>query len=60
MTESLCEADQIAETKFSFFYSMFSLTSAGLLVLVCVLSEGVAAFGSLVHSLQFLGMAGEL
>ena len=57
MTDSLLEGDQVKEIKFSFFYSMFSFWSSGVLVLVCVLSEGVAAFGTVLHSPQFLGLA---
>ena len=45
------------EVKFSFFYCMFSFWSSGLLVLVCTLSEGVEAFGSVLHSPRFLALA---
>lgn len=47
----------VQEIKFAFFYCMFSFWSSGLLVLVCTLSEGVEAFGSVLHSQQFLGLA---
>ena len=47
----------VAEVKFSFFYCMFSFWSSGLLVLVCTLSEGVEAFGSVLHSMHFLLLA---
>lgn len=47
----------VAEIKFTFFYCMFSFWSSGLLVLVCTLSEGVEAFGSVLHSPHFLGLA---
>ena len=57
MTESLTDPEHVQDIKFSFFYSMFSLWSSGVLVLVCVLSEGVAAFGTVLHTQQFLGLA---
>ena len=47
----------VTEIKFAFFYCMFSFWSSGLLVLVCTLSEGVEAFGSVLHSANFLGLA---
>jgi hypothetical protein len=47
----------VAEIKFAFFYCMFSFWSSGLLVLVCTLSEGVEAFGSVLHSPLFLSGA---
>jgi len=42
------------EVKFSFFYCMLSFFSTGILVLVFVLSEGLSAFGSILHSTDFL------
>jgi len=47
----------VTEIKFAFFYCMFSFWSSGLLVLVCTLSEGVEAFGSVLHSAHFLALA---
>jgi len=47
----------VTEIKFAFFYCMFSFWSSGLLVLVCTLSEGVEAFGSVLHSSHFLALA---
>ena len=51
------EVESGSELKFSFFYCMFSLWSSGLLILVCLLSEGLAAFGSVLHSAKFLLLA---
>ena len=58
MTEGLHlhDPETVQEIKFTFFYNMFSFWSSGVLVLVCVLSEGVAAFGSVLHSGQFLAL----
>lgn len=56
MLDQLVETDG-AEIKFTFFYCMFSFWSSGVLVLVCVLSEGVAAFGSVLHRPSFLLVA---
>jgi len=50
------EPESVQDIKFSFFFSLFSLSSSGLLVLVCVLSEGIAAFGTVLHSGQFLAL----
>ena len=50
------EPEGVQDIKFSFFFSLFSLSSSGLLVLVCVLSEGIAAFGTVLHSGQFLAL----
>ena len=50
------EPESVQDIKFSFFFSLFSLSSSGLLVLVCVLSEGIAAFGTVLHSCQFLAL----
>ena len=47
----------VTKIKFAFFYCMLSFWSSGLLVLVCTLSEGVEAFGSVLHSANFLGLA---
>jgi len=49
--------EEASELKFSFFYCMFSFWSSGILVLVCMLSEGVEVFGQVLHSTQFLGLA---
>jgi len=57
MADLLQNPDTVAEVKFSFFYCMFSFWSSGLLVLVCTLSEGLEAFGSVLHSKQFLVLA---
>ena len=46
----------VTKIKFAFFYCMLSFWSSGLLVLVCTLSEGVEAFGSVLHSANFLGL----
>ena len=51
------DAAAVTEVKFAFFYCMFSFWSSGLLVLVCTLSEGVEAFGSVLHSPRFLALA---
>ena len=48
----------IQDIKFSFLYSTFSLLCGGVLVLVCLLSEGVTAFGRVLHSPQLLLLAG--
>jgi len=53
----LQDVSTVQEIKFAFFYCMFSFWSSGLLVLVCTLSEGVEAFGSVLHSQQFLVLA---
>ena len=50
------EPESVQDIKFCFFYSLFSLSSSGLLVLVCVLSEGIAATGAVLHSGQFLAL----
>jgi len=57
MGEDAQDPKFVADIKFSFFYSMFSFWSSGLLVLVCVLSEGLEAFGSVLHSKEFLFLA---
>ena len=57
MATVIQDSETVAEVKFSFFYCMFSFWSSGLLVLVCTLSEGVEAFGSVLHSANFLGLA---
>jgi len=57
MTDLLQDPATVAEVKFSFFYCMFSFWSSGLLVLVCTLSEGLEAFGSVLHSKQFMFLA---
>jgi len=58
MTQDLLTSvSPVQEIKFSFFYCMFSFWSSGLLVLVSTLSEGVEAFGSVLHSPQFLVLA---
>jgi len=57
MADLLQDPVTVAEVKFSFFYCMFSFWSSGLLVLVCTLSEGLEAFGSVLHSTQFLLLA---
>jgi len=49
--------EEASELKFSFFYCMFSFWSSGILVLVCMFSEGVEVFGQVLHSVQFLGLA---
>ena len=54
MTETLTDPVSIQDIKFSFLYSTFSLLCGGLLVLVSLLSEGVAAFGRVLHSPQLL------
>jgi len=56
MTDLLLDQDSYQDIKFSFFYSMFSFWSSGVLMLVCILSEGVAAAGSFLHSWQLLGL----
>jgi len=57
MASSMQDSETVAEIKFSFFYCMFSFWSSGLLVLVCTLSEGLEAFGSVLHSFHFLVLA---
>lgn len=57
MADIMQDPDTVSEIKFSFFYCMFSFWSSGLLVLVCTLSEGLEAFGSVLHSKQFLLLA---
>jgi len=57
MAPMMQDTETVAEVKFSFFYCMFSFWSSGLLVLVCTLSEGLEAFGSVLHSMQFLVLA---
>ena len=47
----------VTKIKFAFFYCMLSFWSSGLLVLVCTLLEGVEAFGSVLHSANFLGLS---
>lgn len=42
------------EVKFSFYYSVFSFLSSGILVLVYILCEGVSVFGSILYSPEFL------
>jgi len=56
-SDLLQDVANVQEVKFAFFYCMFSFWSSGLLVLVCTLSEGVEAFGSVLHSAHFLGLA---
>jgi len=56
MAELMTE-EESSDLLFSFFYCMFSFWSSGLLVLVCVLSEGVSVFGHVLHSPQFLVVA---
>ena len=58
MTESVTDPVSIQDIKFSFLYSTFSLLCGGLLVLVSVLSEGITAFGRVLHSPQLLLLAG--
>jgi len=57
MAGEVQDAAAVTEVKFAFFYCMFSFWSSGLLVLVCTLSEGVEAFGSVLHSPRFLALA---
>jgi len=57
MATVIQDSETVAEVKFSFFYCMFSFWSSGLLVLVCTLSEGLEAFGSVLHSVHFLVLA---
>ena len=57
MADIMQDPVTVSEVKFSFFYCMFSFWSSGLLVLVCTLSEGLEAFGSVLHSKQFLLLA---
>ena len=57
MTETVSDPASIQDIKFSFLYSTFSLLCGGVLVLVSVLSEGVTAFGRVLHSPQLLLLA---
>ena len=58
MTETVTDPVSIQDIKFSFLYSTFSLLCGAVLVLVSVLSEGVTAFGRVLHSPQLLLLAG--
>jgi len=42
------------EVKFSFYYSVFSFLSSGILLLVYILCEGVSVFGRILYSPEFL------
>ena len=54
MTETVTDPVSIQDIKFSFLYSTFSLLCGGVLVLVSLLSEGVTAFGRVLHSPHLL------
>jgi len=57
MAAAIVTEEEASELKFSFFYCMFSFWSSGILVLVCMLSEGVQVFGRVLHSAHFLALA---
>ena len=57
MTESVTDQASIQDIKFSFLYSTFTLLCGAVLVLVSLLSEGVTAFGRVLHSPQLLVLA---